>query len=319
VIELVLANPEMPFEWQVLVYFWRMSWGHNSDFAVDAIGGKRIGQNTCAEFFHVDKRRVSAAVVFLRGIGFILPGTGQSVYPSDCLPSANSGEPVSKVRPPADFSAFLDIWKVRAPADFHELESAEATVKRLKIVRLGHFQKWKKERTNSDPSLYTTPTTQRGKAAPSSSAAVVPAPAGKADEDLYSKFKSLYPSNMFDEPKAKPSFEELMPDDQLVCIERLHLYLNCERWRDCNGRWVPLASNWLKAYTCDPPPLIHRRDNQETQAKSIKRTADIARAFRGGGGELLRRSPGCTHLCFPGLTQGRQQAIEPGGDLKSLY
>ena len=110
-------------------------------------------------------------------------------------------------------------------------------------------------------------------------------PAVKAeDEDRYSMFKRLYPSLMFDEPKAKPSFEALTPDEQRECIERLHIYLNCARWHDCEGRWIPLASNWIKSYDCDPPPLIHKHDPQEKQAESIRRTADIARAFRGAGG-----------------------------------
>ena len=163
VIESLLANSEVPFEWRILLFNWRMSWGHNSDFAVDRIGGKQIGQNVCADFFGVDKRRVSDAVVLLRGMGYILPRKGQALYPSDCLPSANpNAEPVSKVQAPADFSAFLEVWKVRAPADFRALASAEAIVKRLRIVRLGQYRKWKRERTNGGHSLYTTPTTQQG-------------------------------------------------------------------------------------------------------------------------------------------------------------
>ena len=285
-IESLMVNSEVPLEWRVLAFIWRMSWGYSSDFAVDSIGGKRIGQTVCAEALHVDKRRVSDAVVLLRGMGYLLPGKGQALYPSDCLPSADSrAEPVVKVRALADFSAFLDFWKVQAPADFQELESAEATVKRVKTVRLGLYRKWKRDRTNGDPSLYTTPTTQPVKGGTSSSALVVCAPAVKAEEeDHYFTFRRLYPSRMFDEPKAKPSFEELPPDEQRKCIERLLIYLRCERWQDREGRWIPLASNWLKSYECDPPPLFYKQDEQEKQAESIQRTADIARVFRRGGG-----------------------------------
>jgi hypothetical protein len=127
VIESILANSEVPFEWRILLFIWRMSWGHNSDFAIDRIDGKQIGQNVCAEFFGVDKRRVSDAVVLLRGMGYILPRKGQALYPGDCLPSATSNaEIVSKVQAPADFSAFLEVWRVRAPADFRALASADA-------------------------------------------------------------------------------------------------------------------------------------------------------------------------------------------------
>jgi hypothetical protein len=126
-----------------------------------------------------------------------LPGKGQALYPSDCLPSADSSvEPGSNLRS-----------KVRAPADFEQLESAEATVKRLKIVRLGLYRKWKRDRTNGGPSLYTTPTTQQVNWVSSSSALVVDAPTVKTEEeDPYFTFKRLYPACMFDEPKAKPSF-----------------------------------------------------------------------------------------------------------------
>jgi hypothetical protein len=50
------------------------------------------------------------------------------------------------------------------------------------------------------------------------------------------------------------------------------------------GRWIPLASNWLKTYECDTPPLVHTHHEQEKQAESIKLTADIARVFRRGVG-----------------------------------
>ena len=114
---------------------------------------------------------------------------------------------------------------------------------------------------------------------------VVHAPTVKAEEeDPYSMFKRLYPARMFDEPKAKPSFEALTPDEQRECIERLHIYLNCDRWHDREGRWIPLASNWIESYKCDPPPLIHKYDPQEKQAESLRRTADIARVFGRAGG-----------------------------------
>jgi hypothetical protein len=114
---------------------------------------------------------------------------------------------------------------------------------------------------------------------------VVSAATVKAEEeDLYSAFKRLYPERMFDDPKARPSFEALTLDEQRKCVERLHIYLRCERWQDRKGQWVPFASNWLKSYECAPPPLFHKQDEQQKQAESIKRTVDIARAFRREGG-----------------------------------
>jgi hypothetical protein len=112
VIESLLANSEVPCEWRILLFIWRMSWGHNSDFAVDRIDGKQIGQNVCADFFGVDKRRVSDAVVLLRGMGYIVPRKGQALYPSDCLPSANpNAEPVSKVQAQRTFWPFWTYGK----------------------------------------------------------------------------------------------------------------------------------------------------------------------------------------------------------------
>src|SRR5208282_5981066 len=103
-------------------------------------------------------------------------------------------------------------------------ESAEATVNRLKTVRLGLYHDWKRKRTNGGPSLYTTPTPQQFNGGPSS-ALVVDAAAIKAEEeDSYATFKRLYPSRGFDEPKAKPSFERLTPDQQRKCIGRLRIY-----------------------------------------------------------------------------------------------
>src|ERR1035438_1248065 len=266
-IESLMANSEAPLEWRVLALIWRMSWGHNSDYAVDAIGGNRIGQTVCAGALRVDKRRVSDAVVLLRGMGYLLPGNGQALYPSDCLPSADtSAEPVSKVRALADFSAFLDLWKVQAPADFQELESAEAAVKRLKILRLGLYRKWKRERTKGGPSLYTTPTTQPDKEASSNAGLVFGSSNMRAEEeDPYSTFKRLYPARMFDEPKTRPAFEALTPGQQRNCVERLHVYLRCERWQDRKGQWVPLASNWLKSYECAPPPYSTNRTNRKNR------------------------------------------------------
>jgi len=48
-IESLMVKSEVPLEWRVLAFIWRMSWGHSSDFAVDRIGGKQIGQTRCAE------------------------------------------------------------------------------------------------------------------------------------------------------------------------------------------------------------------------------------------------------------------------------
>jgi hypothetical protein len=76
---------------------------------------------------------------------------------------------------------------------------------------------------------------------------VVDAPSVKAEEeDTYVTFKRLYPVRRFDEPKAKPSFARLAPDEQRKCIERLPIYLSCERWQDrLRDGMRDLRGNWL--------------------------------------------------------------------------
>jgi hypothetical protein len=75
----------------------------------------------------------------------------------------------------------------------------------------------------------------------------------------YQTLKSLYPNDHFDEAKTKPTFEGLKPAEKRRCIERLQQYLSCERWQADGGRWIPLASNWIKAYDTDPPPALKKK------------------------------------------------------------
>jgi len=82
----------------------------------------------------------------------------------------------------------------------------------------------------------------------------------------YTTFKSLYPSNRFDEAKAKSSFEAKTKAERQLVIQRLRVYLGSERWvrslAEDNGRWIPFASNWVKAYCADPPPYFQARVNE---------------------------------------------------------
>lgn len=90
----------------------------------------------------------------------------------------------------------------------------------------------------------------------------IPEQQPKAEEedgrDLYQEFKTEYPDRHFDEPKAKPSFEKKPKAEKLHVLERLQIYRQSERWRDEDGRWIPLASNWLQSYESEPPPAIKK-------------------------------------------------------------
>jgi hypothetical protein len=81
-------------------------------------------------------------------------------------------------------------------------------------------------------------------------------------QNLYQEFKEAYPKDHFDEAKAKRIFLSLSPAKQKRAIARLReVYVLCERWRDQNGRWIPLASTFLNSdsYDADPPPKLNTR------------------------------------------------------------
>ena len=97
---------------------------------------------------------------------------------------------------------------------------------------------------------------------PSSSSAVE-SDKPKAEEeedrqDLYQEFKSAYPVEHFDEGKTKPSFKAKPKPEQRRVLERLQIYLTCDRWKDEAGRWIPFASKWLQSYDSDPPPALQK-------------------------------------------------------------
>lgn len=98
--------------------------------------------------------------------------------------------------------------------------------------------------------------------------------ARKAEEEdtptLYQIFKAEYPKGHFDEPNAKPSFEKRTKAEQRRIIERLHVYLECDRWQDEGGRWVPLASTWLKSYEADPPPLLKKTSRKSAASETFE-------------------------------------------------
>jgi hypothetical protein len=98
---------------------------------------------------------------------------------------------------------------------------------------------------------------------PSSSSAVplVPEQGTAAEEEgrsLYRLFKARYPADHFDEPKTKPSFGGKTKTQQRHVLDRLRLYLDCERWKDAGGKWIPFSSNWLETYEADPAPDRNR-------------------------------------------------------------
>lgn len=143
-----IACPDVPLDWRLLAYVWRYSWGNSSDHCVEKIGGAAIGQQHLAQSFQVDKRRVSDAITNLRILNFVRAKTGHRIVPVDdpSAPTAESPAPSGPAK--LLFGEWCEgQWKSAYPADFDELQSAEATVNRIKKVRLGLWRQSAKERT----------------------------------------------------------------------------------------------------------------------------------------------------------------------------
>jgi hypothetical protein len=94
----------------------------------------------------------------------------------------------------------------------------------------------------------------------------------------YHTFKHLYPVDRLDEPKARPFFESLSATEKRICIERLQVYLQCDRWIDQNGRWIPLASNWLKSYQAEPPPVLRKDTGRASESDVLEAMKSMRRA-----------------------------------------
>ena len=142
--------------------------------------------------------------------------------------------------------------------------------------------------TTSTQSVIKGETTVERKVGSSSSSAVADTDHLKAEEEdslsatsLYAEFKRTYPRTRFDEPRAKTAFQNLSIIEQRNCIKRLQVYLACDRWKDQDGRWIPLASNWLKSYDADPPPLIRRAGGSASENDVL----EVMKAMKAGRGE----------------------------------
>jgi hypothetical protein len=124
----------------------------------------------------------------------------------------------------------------------------------------------------------------------SSSAVVAKVQAAKAEEDgtLYKKFKDSYPETRFDESEAKPIFEGKTKTEQLHILERLQVYLQCDRWKDDGGRWIKWASNWLKVYEADPPARFtkHRSSRQPASEEEVLKYMEMSDEFNRNAVEI---------------------------------
>jgi hypothetical protein len=124
----------------------------------------------------------------------------------------------------------------------------------------------------------------------SSSAVVAVVLAVKAEEEeepsLYQKFKDQYPADHYDEAEARPIFEGKTETEQLHILERLKIYLKCGRWQDEGGRFIKLASNWLRNsyYDADPPSAWKKKATAASAKKGFAESVmeEAQRRFNNG-------------------------------------
>jgi hypothetical protein len=179
--------------------------------------------------------------------------------------------------PPRDYLSEVEA----AARDYQQAEDCLAAL--LKLSGAGA--------SAADTSLYETKGKEIKRKEPSSSAFPVTSPVveteepeHKAEEEEgvpYQTFKALYPPAHFDEGKTKPVFEALNREGKRRCLERLKQYLICDRWLSDHGRWIPLASNWIKAYDADPPPALKRHSAAGGDDDFFRRLAE-KEALNGG-------------------------------------
>jgi hypothetical protein len=151
----------------------------------------------------------------------------------------------------------LTVDEGRARAYFDDLAADARAYKEIEMVIVRKLESLRADDKKPRSSLYR----KNGKnieRKDSSSSAVLPVKAEEEDRSAYRQLKAAYPAGHFDEGKTKPSFDRKTGAQQQRVLERLQVYLACERWQDDGGRWIPLSSNWLESCEADPPPALKK-------------------------------------------------------------
>jgi hypothetical protein len=180
-LEAMIDDPQMCSEARLISWQARYGWGNDSDYTVDRPGGSPIGQKEFAARIGVKKQRASEIFDLVEASGYSTH-EGHKVYPSDDpgLPpkSLQNDQKSAKGRTFPPFKAWCEqVWNVRSSTDFQELQSAEATIRKIKIVRLGEYRKARRSRTFGEPYPYKVFNSLTGETnTPSSSVSDVPAP-----------------------------------------------------------------------------------------------------------------------------------------------
>jgi hypothetical protein len=167
--------------------------------------------------------------------------------------------------------------------DYTELESLIARfLKSNRAKGSGPVHIRKKER--KDRTTKDTPP-------PPSSSPVRPAepPRPKAEEEEdravpFESFQKLYAPGRLDSAKAQPLFDALTPAERKAALSWLEQHRACPRWLDQAGRWIPLASTFLreKQFLHPPPPAFDAAANgvQTPISRFDRKAQDFQRRYR---------------------------------------
>lgn len=299
-LEARMMDPAIPYGQRFLAWLELRSWGNYRLYAV-LESKKPATQADAARELAIDKRIISHAVRFLEQRGYLYR-RGKSLYPTIApkvvpLPEkvADSPDVFTNLRESPEFTEFFEAWKVANSSDFSEWEAAReakkvatATDKHFQKVVLSAYKESRTLRTNGAASLYEIKKTFKTEnpPPPQPSVSLAPPDQPKAEEEdgLYQKFKEAYPKDHFDEPKAKPAFRKLGRSERQRAVARLLFpFLTCPRWLDEGGRWIPLASNFLRDeyFDAEPPPPL-KRQNGGKQLAPIEEVLESMRRDREG-------------------------------------
>lgn len=273
--EAFIGNPDVPIEWRLLAFIWRHSWGNSSNAVVDGIEGLPLRQRDIVIRLGVSRQRVSDAMTYLRAANYVASDTGTLIQPTEDPSHTAQATGEEKVNQypglTGQFFAFCSLWAVRRSAYNEELESADATSRRLRLVRLRDYKKWKRDPTNWDASLYTTENSKTNSV--TAAAAIVSEPAAEPEQNTAA---AASPAGESACPGASyPRLPEI-PGTEVAVIA------NASQ----EGEEVRAV---LAQYGTTDPPTARRMINECRKVAPTATALEICHFIRRKGDELVRR------------------------------
>lgn len=202
-VEAICADPLSSNAERVLAWIKRTSWGNYRLFCVRENGTPAL-QADCARSLKMNKGVLSKVVRYLERRDFVRL-EGKLLYP--VLSPNPAQRPSKKLHRGATFSAFLEDWKVAHGATFHELEVAEATVKKIRLVITGEYKRFLAGQQNGAASLLKDSEDSKTLDPPSSSSEPSPAEPTTTTaptlESLESRIVGVFVSAEKDNPTPK--------------------------------------------------------------------------------------------------------------------